>query len=702
MTQLRNGGPMKQRAFYPVFLLVILFACSVYRVDAVQAYAYRPWTEVVPNDGTSGMYWGNSIAISGDTAVVAYRVPNGLGAVYVFVRGPGGWTQQAKLMADDEIVNDDFGYSVGISGEYIVVGSPSARPNGDPYRGAAYVFQRSGTTWTQVAKLVASDGASFDGFGLSVDITRQGQFIGVGAPSHAVGANAQQGEAYFYTGSGSTWSEQKVTRSDGAANDRFGWQIKLFGFDAVVTAPTRDVNGVVDQGQAYAYQLIGITYSSFATLTAPDGAANNMFCDTVAINGLTLGAVTIACLANNADKVYIFQKSGLTYQLQTSMFGPEGTGFTNVMALGPNSLFIGNSSATHNDIASGVVFQYNRVGTTWTRFPDLYPTNGANFDNFGRAIAISGDYLAITAPWADVGGNLDEGAAYFFLAVKTKAFDFDGDNKSDVSVFRPNGPSGAEWWISRSGVGSVFATVFGNSTDVPAPADFTGDQKYDIAFFRPSSGQWYVLRSEDLSFYAFPFGTAGDIPIPADYDGDGKADAAVFRPSSSTWFVARSSDGQTDIFQFGAAGDRPVPADYDGDGKADPAVFRPSGGVAGAAEWWVQRSTLGLLALQFGSSTDRAVPGDYTGDGRVDCAFYRPGTGLWYVLRSEDLSYYAFPFGTTGDIPAPGDYDGDNKTDAAVFRPSTGTWYLNRSSAGVLIAPFGTGGDVPVPAAYVR
>lgn len=691
---------MNKRRFDLVVVFIVFVGLLVSRSDAAATYGYRPWTRVTPNDGTAGMSWGNTIAMSGETAVIGNRTQNGFGSVYVFVRGATGWTQQAKLMANDEIVNDDFGYSVGISGDYIVVGAPSARPNGDPYRGAAYVFQRSGTTWTQVAKLVASDGAAMDGFGISVDITRGGQFIGVGAPGHAIGANAQQGEAYFYNGSGSSWAEQKVTRPDGAANDHFGSQIKLYGFDAVVTSPNRDVNGVVDQGQAYAYQIIGVLYTAIATLTAPDGAANNYFCDYISMNGLTLGTVTIACLVRNVNKVYVFQKSGMSYQLQTTIPSSPGTAFGIGVALGPNSLFISNS-APHAGISSGVVLQYNRVGTAWSRFPDLYPVGGANNDDFGRAIAVSGDYLAVTAPWTDIGPNVDEGATYFFLAAKTKAFDFDGDNKSDVSIFRPNGAVGAEWWISRSGVGTVFATGFGNSSDVPVPADFTGDQKIDVAFFRPS-GQWFVLRSEDNSFFAFPFGTTGDIPVPADYDGDGKADAAVYRPSSSTWFISRSSDGQTDIFQFGTSGDKPVPADYDGDGKADIAIFRPSGSVAGAAEWWIQRSTLGPLALQFGSSTDKAVPGDYTGDGKVDCAFYRPANGQWYVLRSEDFSYFAVPFGTTGDIPAPGDYDGDNKFDSAVFRPSTGTWYLNQSASGVLITSFGRNGDVPAPSSYVR
>ena len=113
--------------------------------------------------------------------------------------------------------------------------------------------------------------------------------------------------------------------------------------------------------------------------------------------------------------------------------------------------------------------------------------------------------------------------------IKT-AFDFDGDLKTDLSIFRPNGANGAEWWWIKSGSGGNAAVQFGGANDKIAAADFTGDSKTDVAFWNPPSGQWFVLRSEDFSFFAFPFGANGDIPAPADYDGDGKADAAVFRP----------------------------------------------------------------------------------------------------------------------------------------------------------------------------
>jgi murein DD-endopeptidase MepM/ murein hydrolase activator NlpD len=271
------------------------------------------------------------------------------------------------------------------------------------------------------------------------------------------------------------------------------------------------------------------------------------------------------------------------------------------------------------------------------------------------------------------------------------AFDFDGDRKTDLSVFRS---SVGEWWYLKSSGGNG-ASQFGSGSDKPVPADYTGDGKTDIAFWRPSTGEWFVLRSEDGSFFSFQFGTNGDIPAPGDFDGDGKADAAVFRPTSATWYILRSSGGTT-IQGFGQNGDKPVVADYDGDGKTDITIFRPSLG-----EWWIQRSTMGLIAFQFGNSVDKPVQGDYTGDGKADVAFFRPSTNEWYVLRSENQSYYSFPFGASGDVPAPGDYDGDGKFDSAIFRPSNSTWFVQRSAAGTLIQGFGQNGDLPVPAAFI-
>jgi hypothetical protein len=300
----------------------------------------------------------------------------------------------------------------------------------------------------------------------------------------------------------------------------------------------------------------------------------------------------------------------------------------------------GRAEVVTSNIPVVTIFESNGTGqlvnkTKWMTSAGLLSVTAADIDGNGKTDLVTTS-------------SIDGFKALSFMfnfAVPTllpreaTPFDFDGDRKTDIGIFRP---SGGEWWINRSGDGQTFALQFGASTDVIAPADYTGDGKADIAFFRPSSGEWYVLRSEDFSFFALPFGTNGDVPVPADYDADGKADFAVFRPSSSNWFISQSSGAPTRIFQFGISGDQPVVADYDNDGKADVGIFRQA---AGGAEWWIQRSAAGLLAMQFGANTDKPVQGDYTGDGKADIAIWRPTTGEWLIVRSEDFSFYGFPFG---------------------------------------------------------
>ena len=273
--------------------------------------------------------------------------------------------------------------------------------------------------------------------------------------------------------------------------------------------------------------------------------------------------------------------------------------------------------------------------------------------------------------------------ARYFVNNETP-FDFDGDGKSDISVFRP---SNGVWYLQQSQTGFT-GIQFGVSTDKLTPADYDGDGKTDVAIYR--GGIWYLQRSQ-LGFTGIQFGAAEDIPAPADYDGDGKADLAVFRPSNGTWYLQRSQLGFTGI-AFGQTGDKPVPADYDGDGKADIAVNR-------AGVWYLQRSQLGFTGLQFGTADDKLVPADYDGDGKADVAVFRPSNGVWYLQQSTD-GFAGIQFGLGTDLPTAADYDGDGRADLAVFR--NGTWYLNRSSAGFTGVAFGASSDLPIPSAFVR
>ncbi len=367
-----------------------------------------------------------------------------------------------------------------------------------------------------------------------------------------------------------------------------------------------------------------------------------------------------------------------------------GTGFNNVvndLKLQPTGqILVGGAFGSYNGMARNQMARLDANGTLDPSFnANLLVNNPVNAIGLQRngKIIIGGLLLSPRIGIA----RLFDGDVNFL----TTMFDYDGDNRTDLSIFRP---AVGEWWYLRSSDGQNRAFQFGNSLDKIVPADYTGDEKTDIAFYEPTTNFGFVLRSEDSTYYGFIFGTFFDVPVSADYDGDGEADVAVFRPSTREWFISKSTGG-TIITQFGSAGDLPVAADYDGDSIADIAIYRPSNG-----QWWIQRSSSTTIVYQFGNSTDKPVQADYTGDGKADVAFFRPSTGFWFVLRSENNSFYAAPFGLTGDIPVAGDYDGDGEADFAVWRPTDRFWHLQRSQSGYTAIQFGLANDIPTPTAF--
>jgi hypothetical protein len=295
-------------------------------------------------------------------------------------------------------------------------------------------------------------------------------------------------------------------------------------------------------------------------------------------------------------------------------------------------------------------------------------------------------------------GPIGTAAALRGFAIRTgsasgrTALDFDGDGKTDYSLFRL---SNNFQIISRSSDSSFYWYPFGTPTDVQSPGDFDGDGRADTAVWRPENGVWYVRRSSDGAVQFYQFGLNGDEPVARDYDGDGKTDFAVVRRTGGQmiWYINLSATNTFRVEVFGLDSDVTAPGDYDGDGRFDLGTFRDG-------TFYALRSTLGFTSVNWGESGDLVVPGDYDGDGKTDFAVIRQGTNYtWYILRSSDGGFSAPQLGNKPDYSAPGDYDSDGRTDVADWSQSEGVVYFQRSSTGTFTtAQFGQNGDFPLAA----
>ncbi|HEX9960454.1 MAG TPA: FG-GAP-like repeat-containing protein, partial [Pyrinomonadaceae bacterium] len=306
----------------------------------------------------------------------------------------------------------------------------------------------------------------------------------------------------------------------------------------------------------------------------------------------------------------------------------------------------------------------------------------------GRIMAASGNNI--------VGSNTGFRAVRYLsdapFTPRTVNFDFDGDGWADFSTVRNTGDN-LMWFITENPSLQIIAEMpFGVPTDKIAPADYDGDRKCDLAFFRPSTGEWHILKSSTNTVQIIDFGgQGGDLPVPADYDGDGKADPAVYR--QGLWRILNSATGSLRTEQLGVgATDKPVIGDFDGDGKSDPTIYR--GGM-----WYQLRSTEGGTTVKFGTRSDKPVPADYDGDGRTDVAIFRPSGGIWYI-RQASGDFTTVEFGSATDSLIPADYDGDGKADIAIRRGFM--WRMVHSSSNFRDVRFGHATDFPIPAVYFR
>ena len=376
--------------------------------------------KLTASDGAAEDYMGFSVSLSGETALVgAHRNDAGAtetGAAYVFVRTGASWSQEAKLTASDAAANDWFGYSVSISGDTALVGARNDDDAGYT-SGSAYVFVRTGTTWSQEAKLTASDAAAGDEFGWSVSI--DGDTALVGATDDDDSGNAS-GSAYVFVRTGTTWSQEaKLTAPDGAENDEFGWAVSVSGDTAIVGVRYDDDDGGAS-GSAHVFARTGTTWSQEAKLTASDAAASDQFGISVSIDGDT--ALVGAYAEDNsngtdAGSAYVFVRTGTTWSQEAKLTSSDGASVDMLgmaVSVEGDTALVGAYGDDDGGSYSGAAYVFTRSGTTWTQQEKLTASDAASEDYFGRAVCFDGDTAVIGAFQEDAAAS-DSGAAYVFV-----------------------------------------------------------------------------------------------------------------------------------------------------------------------------------------------------------------------------------------------------------------------------------------------
>jgi hypothetical protein len=431
--------------------------------------------ELTASDGGAYNYFGRSVALSGSTIVVgAPGYPTvgsnvAQGAAYVFTQNGTNWSQQAKLTASDGLGYDQLGYSVAVNGSTALVGAPCHPAVGPCGPGAAYVFTQSGTSWSQQAELNASDGVPQDQFGWSVALGANAAVVG--ATLHTVGSNQNyQGAAYVFVESGGTWSQQaELSASDGVSQDKFGFSVALVGSTAVVSAawhPYMAWCSCQGPGAAYVFVESGGTWSQQAELTASDGADNDDFGWSVALDGSTaVGGAPQHAVGSNQFQgaAYVFGSSGPAYALSASpnsLNVAQGNQGTSTIMITPENGFTGSVSLSALGVPglpSGVTAAFNPNPATSSSTLTLTASATATPDTVTvRVIGTSGNLTQTTALTLTV----PPGPSYTLSASPNSLNMTQGNQGTSTIMITPeNGFSGSVS-LSASGLPSGVTAAF--------------------------------------------------------------------------------------------------------------------------------------------------------------------------------------------------------------------------------------------------
>ena len=541
--------------------------------------------KLTASDGAANDQFGISVSVSGDVLVVgAYSDDiggnNNQGSAYVFEKPSTGWadmTQTAKLTASDGAAGDQFGSSVSVCGDVVVVGAEQNNIGTNNDQGSAYVFVKPATGWTdmtQTAKLTASDGAAGDNFGRLVSVN--GDVVGVGAPKDDIGASVDQGSAYVFVKPGTGWADMtqtaKLTASDGAADDRFGRGVSVHGDVVVAGAFNADIGANGNQGAAYVYVKPGTGWADMtqtAKLTASDGAFNDNFGRCVSVSGDTIGVGASAAnigANGNQGAAYVYVKPGTGWgdMTQTAKLTASDGAATDELgrdiSVGGDVVVAGaNNDKIGANTDQGSAYVFVKPGTGWTDMTQtakLTASDGAADDMFGVGVSVHGDVVVAGALFNDIGGKNNQGSAYVFPDTEARntcgldvATSGQGTGKVTSAPTGISCPGTCEGRFEKNGLVTLTATpdtgsAFDGWSDASCPGNgpcsLTMDQDKAItATFNPDTDS---------------DGISNGIENAGPNDGDGNRDGtldsqqtnvATFRNVNGDWCTLVSETGTT-------------------------------------------------------------------------------------------------------------------------------------------------------------
>lgn len=379
--------------------------------------------KLIPADVGSGAASDNyaqSIAIDGNRAIIGAPNASTNGVAYILNYDGSNWIRAQVIRANDGAAGDLFGYSVSIHGDRALIGAYQDVANGKD-SGSAYVFDLVDGTWTQSAKLISTDAANADRFGYSVSLSADRALVGAYYENQN---GTQSGSAYVFDKNGSNWSQtEKLSASDGAATDWFGYSVSLMGNRALIGAYQDDDNGS-NSGSAYIYDFNGNNWTQTIKLTASEGNVNDYFGESVSlsVNRLLIGAHRNDDNGEDSGSAYIFDYNGASWSETTKLIADDGTAFDSfgtVVSLWGNKAVIGTPDENDNGSNSGAAYVFELTGGSWSQTGKLLANDGAATDDFGSAVGVSSGNILVGA-FLDDDNGVNSGSAY--------GYKFDGNN----------------------------------------------------------------------------------------------------------------------------------------------------------------------------------------------------------------------------------------------------------------------------------